>query len=158
MVYSMYYSESPPMPLASHKPVFMSWTDLRNAVKSLPPQAIKKKGKIYVKGNFLFINEPNKGIHIFDNSDPKSPKSISFINIPGNVDLAAKGSVLYADSFTDLVSINISNPENISILARNNDVFPYNPFQTAAGDVHYYKYIDKSNGVVIDWERIGSDS
>jgi len=42
-----------------------------------------------------------EGIHIIDNSTITNPKFVSFIKIPGNYDIAVKGSVLYADSYID---------------------------------------------------------
>ena len=61
-------------------------------------------------GNYIFLNEVNKGVHIIDNSNPAKPSIKAFINIPGNVDIAVKGSTLYADLFADLVVVDISNP------------------------------------------------
>ena len=34
-----------------------------------------------------------------DVSDPADPQNIAFITIPGNVDIAIKENVLYADSY-----------------------------------------------------------
>ncbi|HEU4902901.1 MAG TPA: hypothetical protein VFT06_08915, partial [Flavisolibacter sp.] len=64
-------------------------------------------------GNYLFLNEVNKGIHVIDNSNPAAPKNIAFINIPNNIDLAVKGSYLYADSYSDVAVFDISQPTNI---------------------------------------------
>lgn len=80
-------------------------------------------GKIYIYGDFLFVNEPNKGIHILDNSNPSSPVNINFINIPGNVDLAVNTNILYADSYVDLLAFDISDPRNIKKVNRVEDVF-----------------------------------
>jgi len=49
-------------------PVYMSLAELRSAVKSEPAQALKKPGKIYMKDNYIFVNEIDKGIHVIDNS------------------------------------------------------------------------------------------
>ena len=79
-------------------------------MKSSPSQALKNPGKIYIYGNYIFLNEPDAGIHIIDNSQPTAPKNLAFIPIPGNVDLAVTGNTLYADSYSDLVTFDISNP------------------------------------------------
>jgi hypothetical protein len=70
------------------------------------------------------VNEVNKGIHVIDNSNPSAPKNISFIKIPGNVDLAVKGNYLYADSYTDLAVFNISDPRSVQAVKFVNAVFP----------------------------------
>ena len=106
-------------------PEYMSYSDLRSGFSVLPPENIKKAGKIYFKDDFIFINEYQKGIHVIDNSDPSNPQNVSFIEIPGNVDLAIKGNMLYADSYIDLLTIDISNLNDIKEVDRDEDVFPY---------------------------------
>lgn len=153
-IHGMYmggHSEPPNYP--TYTPEYMSWKDLRAAVKSEPAKAIGKRGKIFIRGNHLFINEPNKGIHVFDNANPSDPKAIAFINIPGNVDLAVKGDVLFADSFVDLVAIDIGALPAIKELNRQVDVFPYDAMQTAEGDIWYYGETNKNLGVVIGWKK-----
>ncbi len=107
-----------------YQPQYMLRTELREAVKTVAPQALENPGKIYVRGNYLFINEVEKGIHIFNNSNPANPQPISFITIPGNVDLAVKGDILYADSYIDLLAFDISQPEATRLVKRLEDVFP----------------------------------
>jgi len=87
------------------------------------PTKVQKTGKIYIYNNFLFINEPRKGIHIFDNSNPSTPVNLSFIKIPGNVDIAVSNNILYADSYVDLLAFDISSIANIKQVKRLNDVF-----------------------------------
>jgi hypothetical protein len=97
--------------------------ELRSSVKTLPAQDLENPGKIYVKDNYLFINEVKKGIHVIDNSNPSSPKAISFIQILGNIDIAVKDNILYADSYTDFVALDISNPKDVKEVSRTNEVF-----------------------------------
>jgi hypothetical protein len=151
---SAMYMGGPEEPhVESFEPVYMSWKDLRASIQSEPPKAIGKRGKIYIRGKHLFINEPNKGIHVFDNQDPAAPKAIAFVNIPGNVDLAVKDDVLYADSFVDLVAIDISALPKITELNRQVDVFPYDPYQAANGQVWYSSQLDHTKGVVVSWKQ-----
>jgi hypothetical protein len=122
------------------------------------PQELDTPGKIYIKDNYLFINEVNKGIHIHDNSDPAQPVNLGFISIPGNKDLAIKDDILYADSYTDLVAIDISNPAAAVEVDRINDVFPYYPEEGAWDMGFYYSYttyeeVDPEKGLVIGWEK-----
>ena len=88
------------------------------------PKPISNSGKIYLFKEYLLINEPNEGIHIFDNSNPASPKALNFISIPGNVDMAVNDNMLYADSYVDLIVVDISNPSTPDIIERIEDVFP----------------------------------
>jgi len=83
----------------------------------------KKTGKIYVYNDYLFINEPNEGIHIYNNSNPNAPVNVGFLQIPGNVDLAIYNNILYADNFIDLLAFDISNMNNIKQVKRVTDVF-----------------------------------
>lgn len=88
---------------------------------------IDNAGKIYVYGNTLLVAEKGHGLHIVDNSDKNKPLNHSFIEIPGNTDLAVKDDHLYVDSFTDLVVLDISNLDNINSVFRKQDIFPYAP-------------------------------
>lgn len=103
--------------------VRVTLNELRTGIKTLPAQDLENPGKIYVKDNYLFINEVKKGIHIIDNSNPSLPKAISFIQILGNVDIAVKGNILYADSYTDFVAFDISNPNAVKEVSRTKEVF-----------------------------------
>lgn len=131
-------------------PVYLSYEDLRNPVKQATSQELKDPGKIYFKDNYLFINENLKGIHIIDNSDPASPENIVFVEIPGNVDIAVKGNILYANSWVDLVVLDISDLNNIQEVNRITDIFPY-ALPTVDND-YRISDIEEDKGVVIDWE------
>jgi len=134
----------------ANSPVYMSYEDLRTAVKPTATRDLVKPGKIYFKDNYIFVVEDRKGIHIINLANPASPQKIGFIEVPGCVDIAIKHSILYADSYIDLVAIDVSNLNNIREVARLKDVLPYivppseNDFRMAE--------VDKEKGVVIDWE------
>jgi hypothetical protein len=106
-------------------PVYKTKTEVRANIKSNLPKEITNPGKIFTIGNFIFLNEADKGIHVIDNTNPSSPKNIAFIDVPGNVDLAVKGNILYADMYTDLVALNISDPLNIVVSTFIEGVFPF---------------------------------
>ncbi len=123
-------------------PVYMSKEQLAKSVSSIPAKALTNTGKIWIYDKYLFVNELNKGIHVIDNSNPNFPKSVSFIQIPANVDLAVKGNVLYADSHTNLLAIDISNPLQIKILETIENAIPPRYFQS-----------DPSKGIIVDYEE-----
>ncbi|KAA6441360.1 hypothetical protein FEM33_02285 [Dyadobacter flavalbus] len=109
-------------------PISRPLAEIRSSVRTEAAHTLKKPGKMYVKGNYLFINEIKEGIHIIDNSNPAAPNFISFINIPGNGDIAVKGNILYADSFSDLVALDISDVNAPKEVGRVNNVFQTGQF------------------------------
>jgi hypothetical protein len=128
----------------------MSYEDLRSSFKVAPGQDIKQSGKIYFKDDHIFVNEYQKGIHVIDNSDPANPLIINFLEIPGNVDIAIAGNILYADSYIDLVSIDITDLENIVEIDRDTNVFPYIVPEHEDGII---EGIDPSEGVVTGYTQ-----
>jgi hypothetical protein len=106
------------------QPTFEPMADLRPQVTVLPPQPREGQGKIYVYGDYLLLGDPDKGIHVYDNSDQSNPKAISFINIPGNRDIAIRNERLYADSYVDLLVFDFSNPESVTLTKRLENTFP----------------------------------
>lgn len=107
----------------SYEPVYMTLSTIRDDVSVRMPEVIDAPGKIYLYDHYLFVNEVSKGIHVIDNTDPSSPVNKSFINIPGNFDMAVKDNILYADSYVDLLVFDISDPVNIKEINRINSVF-----------------------------------
>jgi hypothetical protein len=134
----------------ANAPVYLSYGDLRSAVKMTAAHELNNPGKIYFKDQYIFINEKMKGVHVFDVSDPKNPQNKGFIEIPGNVDIAIKDNILYADSYVDLVSIDVSNFAGIKEVGRVQKVFPYTL------PIYDTKYpiakLDETKGIVTDWE------
>ena len=134
----------------ANSPIYMSYEDLRDAVNVSSARDLKNPGKIYFKDGYIFINEELKGIHIIDNQDPANPQNIGFIEIPGNADIAIKDDILYADSYIDLVAIDISDVNAPVEVSRVKDIFPYT---TPAYDEEYrVAQVDEEKGVVIEWE------
>ena len=134
----------------ANSPIYMSYSDLRSAVKMNTAQRLNNPGKIYFKDNFIFINEKMRGIHVFDVSDPKNPQNKGFIEIPGNVDIAIKDNILYADSYVDLVAIDVSSFSAMKEVGRVEKVFPYT---LPTYDTKYpVARLDETKGVVTAWE------
>ncbi|MBO9203602.1 MULTISPECIES: LVIVD repeat-containing protein [Niastella] len=108
-----------------YTPVYRAMPEVRAEMKSSPARSVKSPGKIYIYGNYIFLNEFDEGIHIFDNTNPSSPKNIAFIPIPGNEDLAVRNNVLFADSYSDLVSFDIKDPRAVTAITFAENAFPY---------------------------------
>lgn len=128
-----------------YTPVYKPLSELRSGVKFESAQDLKNPGKIYVFGKYIFIVEKGLGVHIIDNTNPASPQNLSFIAIPGNGDIAVKGNFLYADSYIDLVTIDISDPKSPKIGKRVEEIFPNSL------DLNN-SYLDASKGLLVDWQ------
>ncbi|HRK27368.1 MAG TPA: hypothetical protein PK239_08770 [Chitinophagales bacterium] len=129
----------------AHEPVYLSLQDLRKPIAVTAPRDLKKPGKIYFKAPYLLINEFHEGIHVINNSNPASPQNIAFIEIKGNVDMAVKNNVLYADNYVDLLAIDITNPENATILSRTENVFSdFYPFDSENGIITGYNEVERT--------------
>ena len=73
-----------------------------------------------------------------------------FITLPGVIDIAISGYYLYADSYVDLVVLNIQDLDNITEAGRLKDIIPYT---TPATKTDYPTgTVDKDRGVVLTWE------
>ncbi|NUO02408.1 MAG: hypothetical protein HUU01_17515 [Saprospiraceae bacterium] len=107
----------------AYQPVYVKMDEVRNELRTEAPRTLKTPGNIYVYQNYLFIAEHREGIHVIDNSDPSNPTSVSFIKIPGCENMAVRGNILYANSYVDLVSLDISNPLSVQLVCRTNDMF-----------------------------------
>jgi hypothetical protein len=105
-------------------PVYMSAQDIRKDIVAGPARPLENPGKLYFYQDYVLINELYEGVHVFDNRDARNPVALAFIAIPGNVDMAVRGNILYADNVMDLVTVDISNPLAPSFLHREENVFP----------------------------------
>lgn len=143
-------------PHPTHRPIYMSWRKFRSAVKVLPPQAIGKHGKIYTWGPVLFVSEPGQGIHVIDNERPENPRQVAFVRIPGSTDLAVRAGYLYADSFMDLVILEVStSPISVRYLRREKDVVPYDASSAMQQGRRFFPTeVNPRKGVVVGWEAL----
>jgi hypothetical protein len=105
-------------------PVLETLTQYRTAYKATAAQVLQTTGKINIRGNYIFLGELYKGIHVIDNSDPSHPSNIAFINLPGNQDFAIRGNTLYGDAYGDLALFDISDPRHIIFQKALANIFP----------------------------------
>ena len=96
-------------------PILKARSEVMADINGNPTQSVEAAGKIYIKDNFIYLNEVDKGIHIIDNSNPSSPKQVAFLDIPGNLDVAVRGNTLYADMYGDLLALDISDPKKATV-------------------------------------------
>jgi hypothetical protein len=134
-----------------NEPQYMSYNELRSSFEVKGGQQIIQPGKLYFKDHLIFVNEYQKGIHIVDNSNPTNPEIIKFIEIPGNVDLAIAENILYADSYIDLLAIDISDLNDIKEVARIDSAFPYMVPYIEEG---IHGEVDVRKGVITGWKKV----
>jgi hypothetical protein len=125
-------------------PVYKTGAEIRANIKSNAPRAIEKPGKLFIHGSYIFLNEVDKGVHIINNANPASPQNIAFIDIPGNMDIAVKGNTMFADLYTDLIAIDISNPLNVTVNKTVEKVFPHR---------NYGIFVADSTRFIAQWVR-----
>jgi hypothetical protein len=129
-----------------YEPVYKTKAEVRANIKSNAPKELVNTGKFYILGNYIFLNEVDKGVHVIDNSNPSQPRNVAFIDIPGNLDLAVKGNILYADLYTDLVAIDISNPSTITVKKIIDFVFPERMYGNG--------FNPDNSKVIVEWKRV----
>lgn len=132
-----------------YRPIYASESE--REIKTLSPREIQDPGKIYVINDYLLLVDRLKGIHVFDNEDPENPQNIGFIQVTGSNDVAVRNNILYADQASDLLAIDISNPENVKVASRVKDVFPFGS-QYPQQEGVYFECPDPEKGLVIGWE------
>lgn len=128
-----------------YQPVYKTTAQVKAEIVSGQPRDIENPGKLYIRGGYIFLNEIDKGVHIIDNRNPKQPKNVAFISIPGNLDMAVKGDALYADLYTDLVTIDISNPLQVQVKKYIEGVFPYRTYVNG--------FYNDTTRIIADWIR-----
>jgi hypothetical protein len=113
------------------------------SLTSLQAQEIAgKAGKIWYSNNHLYVNIQSKGVLVIDNTNPEAPKKLGFIEIEGNIDIAVKDKVLFANHNDDLVAIDISKLGKISkkkVMKRFDGVFPQYKKEKKSAEIKWVK-------------------
>ena len=143
-------------------PVYKTASSLADQVAIEDPKEQTSLGKITTYQNYVFVNEPMKGIHIVDHTDPSNPTNLSFLSIPGNLDMSIVDDHLYVDMFSSLAVFDIrdlSAPEFKESYTVENVFgydafwnFPFEIWEEPSSYIEYREYPDKTKGIVVDWE------
>lgn len=136
------------------RPLVVSKAEFAASVDIIAPRPIDESGKVYSYKDYIFINDKSQGIHVIDNSNPQQPKKISFIKIPGNVDISVKDDFLFADSLMDLVVLDISDLNNIEQVNRLKNVLYSNVFWPMEADIFEYDGYDYETEILVGWETV----
>jgi len=131
------------------KPVYVPLSALKD-IRSEAPQAIGQSGTIYLQDTLLFLLEQGKGIHVFNIKDSLNTINLAFFKIPAITDFVINGTLLYADSWRDLVAIDISDLQQIRETERIVDVI--NPALYPPLYNGIFECVEDAKGAVIGWE------
>lgn len=137
-------------------PIFMSIDEIREPVAQMSPQTLERPGKIYFFNDYILINEQTKGIHIIDNADPSNPNNVSFLKIPGNLDMTIRDDKMYVDNAMDMLVLDVSDMSSISTVSRTQDAFT-NDFVEGKGVIIGYtseevtETFECQDGRVMEW-------
>lgn len=133
------------------QPDYISYEELLE-FQQIPPQPIVRAGKIVVYGNYLFLGEVNRGIHIIDISDTLNPVKLSFLVIPGNKDNSAQNDRLYADNGPHFLILNIENINEVTLVSRK--MYYFLPSEYYPTDyTGPFECADYSKGWVLGWSE-----
>lgn len=131
------------------KPIYAPLSALRD-IRNEAPQPIGQSGTIFLRDSLLFLLDLGKGIHVYDIRDSLNTVNLTFFKIPAVTDFILSGSVLYADCWTDLVAIDISDLFQIRETNRISNVLtpPMYPPQFRGP----FECVDETKGALIGWE------
>ena len=124
--------------------IYGDMDDIRSEALIEPAREIINPGKIFIGEDMILIGEEGEGVHVINNTDRGNPVNESFLNVPGNREFFVSDNFLYAESFYDMIKIDLSNPSLPSIVARAENAiqeeFVDNNGQTLIG----FSYIEKT--------------
>jgi hypothetical protein len=108
---------------AVYEPIYTSRADALAGINGNPAEVIDSAGKIYINGNYIFLSDIDKGIHVYDNRNPSHPVQVAFLSIPGNQDIVVKGNTLYADMYDALLAVDISDLRHVKVTRQLEHLF-----------------------------------
>ena len=147
-----------PRPETNYEPVLIKRSELtNNLIQWQNPKPIQQPGKIYYKDNFIFINQKFDGVHVVQSLANGGLEKVGFLRIPGNLDVAIKGSTLYADNASDLIAIDLQHlldKRSVRITKRIENALPaYLPPDNGRIPEEYKPENRPANTVIIRWKK-----
>ncbi|HFA47390.1 MAG TPA: hypothetical protein ENJ95_00075 [Bacteroidetes bacterium] len=134
----------------SVEPVYVTLEEVRNstAVRE-EPRELKEPGQIYYYNNTMYVVEKREGVHVIDNTDPRNPVNTAFIKIAGNQDIAIKDGLMYANSYVDMLVIDL---QDYQVVGRAEGIIQ--PFwEDLANDRILVEYVEKEVTEVMSCEE-----
>jgi hypothetical protein len=137
----------------TYVPIIVERQTLESSVASVPSQALKNPGKIFIRGSHLYVVEQYYGVHVYDNSNPAQPQKLGFIRILGCTDVAVRANTMYASSAVDMVTIDIANLQAVKETSRERNVLSelVSPLGFIPDD--YSRANRPVNTIIIAWRK-----
>ena len=138
--------------VVGYKPVYLQEVD--DEIQLTGSRPVENPGQIYLLGNLLLLNDVGLGIHIIDNSDPSNPVNRGFLEVVGSDNMAIKDGIVYVNQFSSLLAIDVSDPENVQVISRDNEVLlgsEANALVPPQGG-YYFECPDNEKGTVVGWQ------
>ena len=140
-----------------NKPVFAAIDSAKKVLYEPVIHPLINAGNIYAFKDAIFQVDVGRGIHVIDNSVPANAHRIGFITINGCQQISIQGSYLYTNSYSDLVTIDISDPVNMKIVSRLPNTFPemgsYYPLIQPEESGYYDCNAYRTDSVVVGWVK-----
>lgn len=134
-------------------PMLMTRSELEASVAlSHAAMPLLHPGKICLYQNWIFLVEKYKGIHLIDNTNPKSPVRKDFLKVPGCVDVAVHNNVLYVDNAVDLVAV-LLDPVKLTatVVSRRAYALPEIPSPDGSIPKEYSRIKRPANTEIVEW-------
>ena len=130
------------------KPIYAPLSELAQ-IQNEPARDITLAGTIFLRDTLLFVLEKYQGVHVYNLRDSANSVNLTFFKIPAITDFTLDGNILYADSWRDLVGIDISNLNEIKPVSRVKNVFEPPLFPPLYEG--FFECVDESKGAVVGW-------
>jgi hypothetical protein len=142
----------PPDFYTEYSPIMMERSQMEQSIEQQSAREISDPAKIYAYNQYLFITEKFKGVHVINNENPDRPVNIGFIRIPGCVDVAVKGTTLFADNATDLIGLDVTDPNSVREISRVRHAFPVLLPPDLGELPEVYRNRDE-NLIIVEWRK-----
>ncbi len=100
----------------TYEPVYKTADEINADIVFVEDRLLENPGKFYYYRDMILINEKGAGVHIVDNSDITAPKKIGFIAIEGNEDISLSDHYIYADTWQNIIVIDIEDIRNPTVV------------------------------------------
>ena len=139
-----------PENVSGPRPIYAR-TDAYDIFSDVPRAIINGIG-VFEDNGFLFTIDADLGIHVADNSNPSAPRRLKFIQVLGARTATADSDRLYVNNFTDLVTIDISDLENVRVVSRQEEYYQSPPAYPPNFN-GFFECYDASRGPLLGWEN-----
>lgn len=102
-----------------YEPVYKTAEEIGADIVFVEDRILENPGKFFYYRDMILINEKDNGVHIIDNSDIQNPTKLGFIAIEGNQDISLSGQYIYADTWQNIIVIDIEDikePEVVNVI------------------------------------------